>query len=338
MPRMSCICHAGAWCMRVSCGDEEQAPALHRGRHPARAGPAAQRGWHRLLAPLCRHAGRSRCRGSCGADTAAHRHRRRIFRIATRHAGSGKPAAGRAGAGPRSGRAAGGRSPGRASPRPSRVRILFRRSQRRCAGRGWRTRGIAVRAGAGRARGQRPAFHSTRPCRRLREAMPPAKGWGNPWSGAARARFALRPAPPLLLQDADGDVAHTLAQRVWLPLHAGPASLWGRDDGALRVDCCMVARLDDWMRLGRPAAGAGQVRGRAPRLARLDPSPAGHRCRRTRASGMAGAAGSMARRRATGSARHLVVRPRHGPAHLAGATPRHRRAGMGRGAAWRAIR
>jgi hypothetical protein len=95
----------------------------------------------------------------------------------------------------------------------------------------------------------------------LRDAMPPAKGWGNPWSDAARARFTLRPAPPLLLQDADGDVAHTLAQRVWLPLRAGPASLWGRDDGALRVDCCMVARLDDWMRLGDLLLGQGRYEG-----------------------------------------------------------------------------
>lgn len=95
----------------------------------------------------------------------------------------------------------------------------------------------------------------------LRDAMPPADGWRNPWSRAARLRFALRPAPPLLLQDADGDVASTLSQRVWLPLHAGPASLWGRDDGAVRVDCCMVARLDDWMRLGDLLLGQGRYEG-----------------------------------------------------------------------------
>jgi hypothetical protein len=95
----------------------------------------------------------------------------------------------------------------------------------------------------------------------LRDAMPPSRGWRSPWSRAARARFALRPAPPLLLQDADGDVAHTLAQRVWLPLHAGPASLWGRDDRALRVDCCMAARLDDWMRLGDLLLGQGRYAG-----------------------------------------------------------------------------
>lgn len=95
----------------------------------------------------------------------------------------------------------------------------------------------------------------------LRDAMPPPRGWRNPWSGAARARFALRPAPTLLLQDADGDVATTLSQRVWLPLRAAPASLWGRDDTALRVDCCLAARLDDWMRLGDLLLGQGRYAG-----------------------------------------------------------------------------
>jgi len=80
-------------------------------------------------------------------------------------------------------------------------------------------------------------------------AAAPAQGWRNPWSSAARQRFTLHAAPALLLQDADGDVANTLSQRVWKPLGAGDAWLWGRDDSALRVDCCMVARLDDWMRL-----------------------------------------------------------------------------------------
>jgi hypothetical protein len=59
----------------------------------------------------------------------------------------------------------------------------------------------------------------------------------------------LHAAPPLLLKDADGDVATTLAQRAWQPLGAADAWLWGRDDAALRVDCCMVARVDDWMRV-----------------------------------------------------------------------------------------
>ncbi len=95
----------------------------------------------------------------------------------------------------------------------------------------------------------------------VREAAPADSGWRNPWSHAARERFSLHPAPPLLLQDADGDVARTLSQRVWLPLRAADAWLWGRDDQALRVDCCLVARLDDWMRLGDLLLGMGAYEG-----------------------------------------------------------------------------
>ncbi len=95
----------------------------------------------------------------------------------------------------------------------------------------------------------------------VRDAVVPASGWRNPWSRAAHARFNLHPAPALLLQDADGDVANTLSQRVWLPLGADDAWLWGRDDAALRVDCCMLARLDDWMRLGDLLLGQGSYEG-----------------------------------------------------------------------------
>jgi hypothetical protein len=95
----------------------------------------------------------------------------------------------------------------------------------------------------------------------VRQLAPVEVGWRNPWSTAARQRFTLRAAPPLLLQDADGDVATTLSQRVWLPLRAADASLWGRGDDALRVDCCMVARLEDWMRLGDLLLGMGSVAG-----------------------------------------------------------------------------
>jgi hypothetical protein len=95
----------------------------------------------------------------------------------------------------------------------------------------------------------------------IRTQMSRDSGWRNPWSAAARARFTLHPAPALLLQDADGDVAQTLSQRVWLPLRAADAWLWGRDDQALRVDCCMVARLDDWMRLGDLLLGNGSYEG-----------------------------------------------------------------------------
>ena len=95
----------------------------------------------------------------------------------------------------------------------------------------------------------------------VRELIPAETGWGNPWSHAARQRFALQPAPSLLLRDADGDVARTLSQRVWLPLRAADAWLWGRDDKAARVDCCLVARLDDWMRLGDLLLGMGSYGG-----------------------------------------------------------------------------
>jgi hypothetical protein len=95
----------------------------------------------------------------------------------------------------------------------------------------------------------------------VRDAVPADAGWRNPWSRAARERLSLHPAPALLLQDADGDVARTLSQRVWLPLRAADAWLWGRDDQAVRVDCCMVARLDDWMRLGDLLLGAGSYEG-----------------------------------------------------------------------------
>jgi len=95
----------------------------------------------------------------------------------------------------------------------------------------------------------------------VRASAAPEQDWRDPWSRAAQARFTLHPAPALLLQDADGDVAGTLSQRVWQPLGAADAWLWGRSDAALRVDCCMVARLDDWMRLGDLLLGLGSREG-----------------------------------------------------------------------------
>jgi hypothetical protein len=59
----------------------------------------------------------------------------------------------------------------------------------------------------------------------------------------------------------DGTLAQTLSRRVWLPLQAGDAWLWGRDDTALRVDCCVVARLDDWVRVGDLFLGQGSYQG-----------------------------------------------------------------------------
>lgn len=84
---------------------------------------------------------------------------------------------------------------------------------------------------------------------------------GNPWSRAARQRFSLGEPPAMLLQDADGSIAQTLSNRVWQPLRAGDAWLWGVDDAALRVDCCMVARLADWMRVGDVLLGQGSLHG-----------------------------------------------------------------------------
>jgi hypothetical protein len=86
-------------------------------------------------------------------------------------------------------------------------------------------------------------------------------GWRNPWSAAAHRRFRLRPAPPLLLRDADGGAAQTLSQRVWQPLHAQDASLWGQGDEALRVDYNLVATLDDWMKVGDVLLQQGSLRG-----------------------------------------------------------------------------
>jgi len=84
---------------------------------------------------------------------------------------------------------------------------------------------------------------------------------GNPWSAQARERLGLGAPPAMLLQDAEASVAETLSQRVWQPLHASDAWLWGRDDTALRVDCCMVAKLDDWMRVGDVLLGQGSLHG-----------------------------------------------------------------------------
>lgn len=83
----------------------------------------------------------------------------------------------------------------------------------------------------------------------LREAAMTGDSWSNPWSAAAKRRFSLSAPPALLLQDLDGSIANTVSTRVWLPLGAADAALWGVDDARLRLDCCVVARLDDWMRV-----------------------------------------------------------------------------------------
>jgi hypothetical protein len=83
----------------------------------------------------------------------------------------------------------------------------------------------------------------------IKEAAAPGGAWRNPWSAAAKRRFNLAAPPPLLLQDLDGSIANTISARVWLPLGAADAALWGADDAKLRLDCCVVARLEDWMRV-----------------------------------------------------------------------------------------
>jgi hypothetical protein len=86
-------------------------------------------------------------------------------------------------------------------------------------------------------------------------------GWRNPWSADARRRFRLRPAPSLLLRDADGGAAQAISQRVWQPLHAQDAALWGQGDATLRVDYNMVAALDDWVRVGDVLLQQGSLHG-----------------------------------------------------------------------------
>jgi len=54
----------------------------------------------------------------------------------------------------------------------------------------------------------------------------------------------------MLLRDGDGSAVQTISRRVWQPLHAQDAALWGEGDQALRVDYRMVAKLDDWVRVG----------------------------------------------------------------------------------------
>lgn len=86
-------------------------------------------------------------------------------------------------------------------------------------------------------------------------------GWRNPWSAAARARFGLSAPPAYLMKDLDGTLARTLSLRVLQPLQAGDAYLWGVDDSRVRLDCCVVARLDDWMRIGDLLQRQGEYEG-----------------------------------------------------------------------------
>ena len=95
----------------------------------------------------------------------------------------------------------------------------------------------------------------------IRAAARPGESWRNPWSAAARHRFKLDAPPALLQQDMDADLASTISARVWLPLRAADAWLWGTGDAALRLDCCVVARVDDWMRVGDLLLQQGSYQG-----------------------------------------------------------------------------
>lgn len=95
----------------------------------------------------------------------------------------------------------------------------------------------------------------------IREAAAAGTAWRNPWSAAARRRFNLAPPPAVLLQDLDGSIANTLSSRVWLPLGNADAALWGEDDARLRLDCCVVARLQDWMRVADVFLQQGSYQG-----------------------------------------------------------------------------
>ena len=95
----------------------------------------------------------------------------------------------------------------------------------------------------------------------VRTAADAGRPWRNPWSEGARRRFSLAPAPEILQLQAEASVSETLARRVWQPLRAGDAWLWGVDDTALRVDCCMVAAVDDWIRVADLLTGQGSYQG-----------------------------------------------------------------------------
>jgi hypothetical protein len=83
----------------------------------------------------------------------------------------------------------------------------------------------------------------------------------NPWSASSRAE--LSPPVSTLLPPALGAQlpAEVITQRVWQPIHAAPAALWGTSDRAVRLDCCMVARIEDWMRLGDVLLQQGSFEG-----------------------------------------------------------------------------
>jgi len=85
--------------------------------------------------------------------------------------------------------------------------------------------------------------------------------WRYPGSADARSRFTLAAPPSFLMNDIEGSLANTLSLRIWQPMEAGDAWLWGLDDTKLRLDCCVAARLDDWIRVGDLLLRGGENKG-----------------------------------------------------------------------------
>jgi hypothetical protein len=80
-------------------------------------------------------------------------------------------------------------------------------------------------------------------------SLPKVSEWRNPWSVEAREELSPVPPPPYMAQRTQ-DITGFISSRVWQPLRAADAYLWGNGVEGPRLDCCVVARVDDWMRVG----------------------------------------------------------------------------------------
>jgi hypothetical protein len=83
--------------------------------------------------------------------------------------------------------------------------------------------------------------------------------WRNPWSADAASIFSPVQSTSLLAKPTDG-IAKFMSLRVWQRLNASDAWLWGTDV-APRLDCCVVARVDDWLRLAEVILHDGKADG-----------------------------------------------------------------------------
>lgn len=103
---------------------------------------------------------------------------------------------------------------------------------------------LALAMGDQQGRAEDPGFW-----RAMDAVLSPAReGWRNPWSAAARAQFG----PPATLPEGmvpGTDVAQFISMQLWRRLGAGDAWLWGAGQ-QVRLDCCVQARVGDWIRLG----------------------------------------------------------------------------------------